>query len=103
MTDPAPINARRAEDKGRWTATAWWCVKRASEFWDFIDNRDIDKHAASVFVMIGTWRLTEWAMAYAAAYHTKSGVEIAAIIAAVTAPYMALQAAVLAFYFKARQ
>jgi len=32
----------------------------------------------------------------------KSGVEIAAVVAAVTAPYMALQAAAIHFYFRSR-
>jgi hypothetical protein len=89
---------RRQADKG------WLCLValRLADFWDFIDNRDIDKHLVSVFIMIGTWKLTEWAIGYANVQHVKSGVEVAAIIAAVTAPYMALQAAAISFYFKAR-
>ncbi len=70
-------------------------------FWDFIDKRDIDKHVVSVVIMWGTWRLTTWAMAYASSAHVDA-VGSAAIIAAVTAPYAALQAAAIAFYFKAR-
>jgi hypothetical protein len=31
-------------------------------FWDFIDDRDIDKHAVSVVILAGTWKVTEWAM-----------------------------------------
>ncbi len=73
-----------------------------ARFWDWIDARDIDKHAVSVFIMMGTYKLTEWAMTYAGAHPEKPGLEIAAIIAAVTAPYMALQAAAIAFYFRAR-
>ena len=93
------IPHNRAEDKD------WICViaLRFSQAWEWFDKRDVDKHLVSVFILYGTWRLTEWAMAYAAMNHTKSGVEIAAIIAAVTAPYMAMQAAALASYFKARQ
>ena len=77
---------------------------RASQAWDWIDKRDIDKHVASITVLYGTWIVTDWAMGFAAAASIagRNGVESAALIAAVTAPYMALQAAALAFYFKAR-
>jgi hypothetical protein len=70
--------------------------------WDWIDERDIDKHVISVFIMYGTIRVTSWAMTYASAHSDKTGIEVAAIIAAVSAPYMALQAAALKFYFDAR-
>ena len=89
---------RRSTDKG-WLC---WLALRAADFWDFIDKRDIDKHLVTLFIMGGTWKLTEWAISYANLQHTKSGVEVAAIIAAVTGPYMALQAAAISFYFKAR-
>lgn len=92
------IEQRRAEDVGFLCRVA----HTASLAWDFVDKRDIDKHTVTIFIMWGTWKLTEWAMAYAAMTHAKSGVEVAAIIAAVTAPYMALQAAAIAFYFRAR-
>jgi hypothetical protein len=89
---------RRATDKG----LLCWVALRFADLWDWIDKRDIDKHLVTVFIMFGTWKLTEWAMGYAMSQHMKTGVEVAAIIAAVTAPYMALQAAAIAFYFKAR-
>ena len=41
--------------------------------------------------------------AAAASIAERPGLESAALIAAVTGPYMALQAAAIAFYFKARQ
>ena len=98
MSDETRPHLDRAGDKGFWCAVA----RRFSDLWDFIDARDIDKHTVSVAIMLGTWKLTEWAIMYANLQHQKSGIEIAAIIAAVTAPYMALQAAAIAFYFKAR-
>jgi hypothetical protein len=72
-----------------------------TRLWDWVDDRDIDKHTISVMIMWGTWRITEWAMSYA---HTspRPGLEVAAIIAAVVTPYSALQAAAIAFYFKSR-
>jgi hypothetical protein len=52
--------------------------------------------------MFGTIKLTDWAMSFASK-SDGTGVEIAAIIASVTAPYMALQAAAIKFYFDARK
>ena len=82
---------QRSEDQG--FVTRWW---------DWVDKRDIDKHAVSLAILYGTVRVTHWAMGYASAETDKSGLEVAAVIAAVSAPYMALQAAALSFYFRAR-
>jgi hypothetical protein len=71
-------------------------------FWEFVDKRDLDKHCVSLLILAGTVDLTRWAESYAT-HADRPGFEVAAIIAAVTAPYMALQAAAIAFYFKARQ
>lgn len=74
-----------------------------TRLWDWIDERDIDKHVISVAIMYGTVKVTEWSMAYASTPQPDaSSVGIAAIIAAVTGPYMALQAAAIKFYFDAR-
>ena len=83
---------RRSEDKG-------WLTRG----WDWIDERNIDKHAVSIVILWGTWRVTEWAMAYAAIEADRTGIEVAAVIAAVMAPYMALQAGALKWYFDARK
>lgn len=74
---------------------------RASQAWDFIDKRDIDKHIVSLAVLSGTYTVTSWAMQYAV-HAERPGLEVAAIIAAVQVPYMALQAAAIAWYFRAR-
>lgn len=74
---------------------------RASQAWDWIDGRDIDKHFVSMFIMYGTFVITRWAMVYAE-HGDRPGIEVAAIIGAVAAPYMALQAAALKWYFDAR-
>jgi hypothetical protein len=73
-----------------------------ARWWDFIDKRDIDKHMVTLAILWGTVKLTEWAMAFAAAHPDKPGLELAAIIAAVTGPYMGLQAAAIKFYFDSR-
>lgn len=93
------MKTRRADDRG----LLCWLALRASQFWEFIDKRDIDKHAVSLGIFYGTIKVTGWGMAYASSFTTKSGVEVAAVIAAVVAPYMALQAAALKFYFESRQ
>ena len=90
----------RRQTDGGWLC---WLALRLSEMWDFIDKRDIDKHAVSLCVLWGTVKVTEWAFIFAEHHMDKSGVELAAVIVAVTGPYAALQAAAIAFYFKARQ
>jgi len=94
------IELRRTEDQG-WRGHIAGFLSSA---WDWIDERDIDKHTVSLLILWGTIDLTRWAKAYAD-LHTHTGVpgaDIALVIAAVLAPYMALQAAALAFYFRAR-
>lgn len=81
---------RRSEDKG-------WLTRS----WDWVDERDIDKHIVSLAILYGTIVVTNWAMRFAET-GARPGIEIAAIIAAVSAPYMALQAAAISFYFKSR-
>ena len=87
MTKPP---RRRSEDLG-------W----ATRLWDWIDARQVDRHIVCLIVLFGTWRITIWAMHFAEA-GARPGLEVAAILAAVFAPYMLLQTAVVAFYFKAR-
>jgi len=73
-----------------------------TKFLDFLDRRDVDKHVVSAVILLGTYSLTRWAMHFADTHADKSGTEIAAIIAAVTAPYLAVQAAAIKFYFESR-
>lgn len=74
-----------------------------SRMWDWIDRRQIDKHIVAIVVLYGTKIITSWAMQYANDHHNnENGMAIAAIIGSVSAPYMALQAAVIKFYFDSR-
>jgi hypothetical protein len=75
---------------------------RLKVFWDWVDDRDIDKHAVSLAILYGTMSIVNWAMVFASMNPGKPGIEIAAIIAAVSAPYMALQSFALKYYFNAR-
>jgi hypothetical protein len=77
-------------------------LAKLSQIWDWIDKRDIDKHVLSLGVFYGTIKVTEWAMTFANAHADRPGLEVAAVVAAVGAPYMALQAAAIKFYFDAR-
>ena len=92
------IEQRRGEDRG-WLC---WVAMRCSQAWDWIDKRAIDKHAVSLAILYGTVKITSWSMHFSE-NGDRPGLEIAAIIAAVGAPYMALQAAAIAFYFRSRQ
>lgn len=85
-------DARRSTDK--WAG-------RFSAFFDWVDNRDADKHFVSLVILSGTAQLTLWAEHFAETGN-RPGLEVAAIIAAVFAPYMVLQTAALAWYFRAR-
>jgi hypothetical protein len=69
-------------------------------FWDWIDKRDIDKHAVSMVILYGTVKITSWAMAFAGTHGTDANVALN--IAAVSAPYMVLQGAALKWYFESR-
>ena len=93
-----PKFRQRETDKGFLCSVAL----RAGQFWEFIDRRDIDKHIVTLCILYGTVVVTRWGMAYAEAHSDKAGLEVAAILAAIGAPYMALQAAAISFYFKAR-
>ena len=73
-----------------------------SYVWDWIESRNVDKHAVTMFTLYYMVYLIMWAERFAAANSSKSGLEVAAIIAAVHAPYMALQTFGLRFYFNDR-
>lgn len=75
---------------------------RASQFWDWIDQRQIDAMLVSLAVLYGTTRILEWSFQFAS-HADRPGMEVAAIIAAVATPYSALQAAAIKFFFDARK
>ena len=100
MSDPSPFpTARRRRGDRGWFGEL---VLAGSTFWDWVDKRQIDVHVLSTSVLYGTILITHWAMTFATS-SPRPGLEVAAIIASVSAPYMALQAAAISFVFKARQ
>jgi hypothetical protein len=95
---PDPQVRRRAADRG-WLC---WVAARASQAWDWVDRRQIDAHVVNAVTLCGTINITTWAMKFAE-HGDRPGIEVAAIIAAVTAPWAALQAAMVRFVFDARK
>lgn len=82
-----------------------WCrlAHYGSNFWEWVDKRQIDAHCYSLLILWGTVRITNWCMEFATHHGAeKPGLEVAAVIAAVMAPWSALQAAAIKFLFDAR-
>lgn len=92
------MKQRRAEDQG------WLCItaRRAADFWDWVDRRQLDAHVISAIILYGSIVITEWAMQFAK-HGDRPGIEIAAIIGAVVGPWSVLQGAAIKFHFEARQ
>lgn len=99
-------NAKLRTTERRQGERRFWCrmFNAAQAFWDWIDSRQIDVHIVSAFILWGTYRLTTWAVAFSEAHAGKlAGADVALIIAAVVAPYAAVQAAAIGFVFSARR
>lgn len=79
-----------------------WVAQRFSDLWDFVDKRDIDKHALAWLTALCGWDLT-WEMidfANAALAAKVQLAEVAAVIAAIGAPYALFAGAVVKWYFE---
>jgi len=87
-------------DEARRSTDTW--VGKLSLFWNWIDARDIDKHAMSWAVFGITCYMLYWTMEFIWAHPEKPGLEIGAIIAALMVPWTPVQAAVIRWYFAAR-
>jgi len=77
-------------------------IERLTQFWEWFDNRDIDKHLMSWAVFFVTCYLIYWTTEFVWAHHEKPGLDIGAIVAALMLPWTPVQAAVIAWYFRAR-
>jgi len=89
---------RRATDDGFLCALAL----RASQFWSFIDERDIDKHLMAWATFLMTCYIMQWVLTFVWLYPDKAGLETGLIIAAVLAPWTPVQAKVIQWYFESR-
>lgn len=72
-----------------------------TKFWDWIDTRGIVRRVVLGVAVWMTWRVSVWAMGYAEA-SDKPGVEVAAIIAAATAPVTLFAGSVFKAYVESR-
>lgn len=95
---------RAADAKRRATDAGWLCAMamRMREFWDWIDRRQIDAYAVTLVILYGTVDIMRWAMHFAE-IGNRPGLEVAAIVGAITGPYSILQGAAIKFLFDARQ
>ena len=95
----------RRRQTDNWRGCLCWLAARGRDWWDFIDRRQIDKHAVAVVILYGTVLVMRWAMDFASLNDDgiMPGTDIALVIASVVAPYMALQGAAIAYYFKSRE
>jgi hypothetical protein len=73
------------------------------KFWDWIDERAIIRRVVLFVTLWMTWRSFTWAAEFANSMPDKSGMDMAAIIAAVTAPITYLQASVFNTYSAGRK
>jgi hypothetical protein len=117
MTDPQPLTE---QPRHRATDSGWLCLValRGSQFWEWVDNRDVDKHLAAWgiigFLLHGTWQLRNWGtdfldrwLAAEQSGHMIQGSEVALAVGAVLAPWATVLSVViplvLSNYFRARQ
>ena len=97
---PTTGDPRRRRNDGGWLCAL---ALRLSEFWEWVDKRQIDAYVISLAILYGTVRITDWAMEFVDRYPDIDGLKAAAIIAAIMAPWSALQAAAIKFLFEARK
>jgi hypothetical protein len=70
-------------------------------FWNWIDTRAIVRRAVLFTTLWMTWAAFAWAAGFAESTE-RTGIEVAAIIAAVTAPIAALQGFIFSVYSAGR-
>lgn len=73
-----------------------------TRFWDWIDRRGVVRRWVLFFTLWMTYRVTDWAFAYAHDALGHGGFEVSTTIAAITAPFAALQAFVFKWYLDSR-
>ena len=71
------------------------------QLYDALDDRDWDKHLIAVLTMCVSYKVLMWSIGFAGS-SPRPGIDIAAILGAINAPLMAVQAAVLKFYIESR-
>jgi len=77
-------------------------LRIAGMFWDWFDQRDVEKHLVALFTLFMTFMELRWGMHFAEVNEARPGTDIALVLAAIGVPLTALQAAVINWYFTAR-
>lgn len=77
---------------------SYWLTR----IWNFIDERDIDKHIVCLAIFYGSFRVMRWSFEFAQKLDTQPGLEVAAIIGSITVPLTVILPFALKFYFNAR-
>lgn len=76
-------------------------IDKLIKFWDFLDQRDIEKHVVAGVILYGTVYILYWSVEFAWK-SPRAGADVALIISAVTAPWAILQGAIAHFYFNSK-
>lgn len=76
-------------------------MKHLEAFWDWVDSRGIVRRIVLAVAIYMTWAVSVWAMQFVAGC-TRSGIDMAAIIAAVTAPVTMFGGYVFKAYIESR-
>lgn len=71
-------------------------------FWDFIDRRGVIRRAVLGAAIWMTWRVSAWAMWFAESSE-RPGIDVAAIIAAVSAPITLFAGSAFKGYLDSRE
>ncbi len=79
-----------------------WAVEFFGSFWDFVDTRGVVRRIVLACAIWMTWKVSEWGMAFADATNL-SGVDAAAVVAAVTAPITLFAGAAFKNYIESRR
>lgn len=77
-------------------------MQAVERFWIWIDQRSIVRRIVLFITLWMTWAAFQWAASFAVT-SAKAGIDIAAIIAAVTAPISVLQGYVFKVYSEGRK
>jgi len=78
-------------------------LNKLAALWDWVDQRDIDKHALAIATFWYTIYLIDWVLEYVFTNPTKSGVEVGLVVAAILLPWTPVQGYVFKWYFERKE
>ena len=71
-----------------------------TRFWDFVEERDIDEKLVCIAIFYGSFDVIRWAFRFAEKVDNQPGLEVAAIIGAITLPLTYILPKTLEFFFR---